>query len=59
MEYADTTIMKFGKYKGCQMSEVPDEYLLYLYENCNLFGGLKKYIEDNLDAIKSNIKVKD
>ena len=55
MEYTDTTIMQFGKYKGCQMSEVPDEYLLYLYDNCNLFGGLKKYIEDKISMLLNQI----
>ena len=46
--------MPFGKYKGQELSEVPDSYLLWLYENGKCFGELRRYIEDNLDAIKEN-----
>lgn len=52
----DNSIMPFGKYKGNKMIDVPADYLLWLYENNKTKGGLKAYIEDNLDVIKDQIK---
>lgn len=46
--------MPFGKYKGTPLGEVPDSYLLWLYENGIQSWPLKSYIEENLDAIKKN-----
>ena len=48
--------MPFGKYKGQPIEDVPDSYLLWLYENGKCFGDFKKYLEENLDAIKENAK---
>lgn len=53
---SDESLMPFGKYKGVRLAEVPDAYLLWIYENNKCSGGLKNYIEDNLEAIKENIK---
>jgi hypothetical protein len=30
------TIMPFGKYYGRELTEIPDSYLIWLVENCNL-----------------------
>ena len=49
-------VMPFGKYKGINFEDVPDSYFLYLYENCNIFGEVKEYILQNLDAIRANVK---
>lgn len=54
----DESIMPFGKYKGEKMANVPADYLLWLYQNSNVFGDLKAYITDNLDVIKSEIELK-
>ena len=54
----DESIMPIGKYKGQKMANVPPEYLLWLYENGNIYGGLKDYIKENLDVIKSEIEYK-
>ena len=43
--------MWFGAHKGKMLSQVPDEYLLFLYNNGKAFGKLAKYIEDNLDVL--------
>ena len=48
----DSSIMPFGKYKGIKLANVPPEYLIWLYENANVYGELKKYIEDNMDVLK-------
>ena len=52
-------IIKFGKYKGKKLKDIPDSYLLFLWgdEGKELYENtpLKKYIRDNLDAIKANI----
>ena len=50
-------IMKFGKFKGKPVEEVPDSYLYFLYHN--RVGGvfqsdLALYLEDNIDAITKN-----
>lgn len=57
----DDSIMPFGKHGGKKMSEVPDAYLLWLWDNFDdrsrrLHAELFAYIEDNLDAIKQNAK---
>ena len=54
----DDSLMPFGKYKGNKMSEVPDHYLMWLWENTDLRDPLKSYIESNLTVIKTNIKRK-
>lgn len=41
---------------GKKMSEVPDEYLLWVYENNKCDPAVKWYVERNIDAIKSNIR---
>lgn len=56
-EFNDESQMPFGKYKGLPLSEVPDEYLLWLYFDTNLKDGpLRRYIVKNLDALESNTK---
>ncbi len=52
----DESAMPFGKYKGEKLVNVPAEYLLYIYENYQLFSDLRQYITDNLDVIKSDIE---
>ena len=52
LNITDDTIMWFGKYKGIKLANVPDEYLLYLYNNNKAYGKLKEYIENNLDNLK-------
>ena len=54
----DDSIITFGKHKGQKLANVPPEYLLWLYENGNIYGELKAYIADNLEVIKSEINYK-
>ena len=51
----DDSLMPIGKYKGEKMANVPPEYLLWLYENGNIYGELKQYIKNNIEVIKSEI----
>jgi len=45
-------VMPFGKYKGKELSEVPNGYLLYLYDRHFLTGWLKEYAENNIQVLK-------
>lgn len=51
----DQSKMPFGKYKGKILAEVPDDYLVYLYDNGLEPGDLRMYIEDSVPAIKNSI----
>jgi uncharacterized protein (DUF3820 family) len=58
LTYNDETALPGGKYKDIPLKDVPDDYLLFIYEN-NYFDrhvGVRKYLEENIDAIKANIK---
>lgn len=55
MIYNDNTIMPFGIYKGKKLVDIPDDYLVWLYNNNKTNPPLKKYIEENLYN-KINIK---
>lgn len=48
-------ILQFGPYKGEDIEDVPDKYLLHLYEQGKTYGKLKAYLDDNIDAIRHNI----
>lgn len=54
----DNSIMPIGKYKGEKLANVPASYLIWLYENSNIYGELRQYIADNLEVIKSEINYK-
>lgn len=54
--YTDETLMPFGKYKGTPLANVPNDYLLWLYENGKTFGAMKDYLQENIEAIRFNIK---
>lgn len=53
----DESIMPFGVHKGKKMANVPAHYLNWLYENNKCYGEVKQYIKDNLDVIKSEMKM--
>lgn len=48
--------MPWGKHKNEKMVNVPAAYLLWLHEQGKCSGDVKKYIEDNMDVLKSEIK---
>jgi uncharacterized protein (DUF3820 family) len=52
----DESIMPFGKYKGEKLANVPAKYLLWLYDQSCNNKELYAYIEENLDALESEVK---
>ena len=51
----DESDMPYGKHKGKKMKDVPDDYLLYIYENQQCSEAVRLYISENMDAIQKNI----
>lgn len=50
-------IIRFGKYKGMELEDVPASYLLYLYEKEIVRNGaIYDYIVKNMDGIKKQIE---
>jgi uncharacterized protein (DUF3820 family) len=54
----DNSIMPYGKYKGRKLADVPADYLLWMYSEGKLFAALEEYVEENMEAIKSNITIR-
>lgn len=54
----DKDKMPFGAYKEKEMQDVPASYLIWLYDNNKCFGGVKKYIEENLETLRLEVKQK-
>ncbi len=55
----DQSIMPFGAHKGKKLANVPASYFIYLWEQATWFSktsDLGKYIEDNLDDLKKELK---
>jgi uncharacterized protein (DUF3820 family) len=48
----DNSIMPYGAHKGKKMANVPDDYLLWCYDQPWCRGEVKKYIEDNFEVKK-------
>jgi len=51
----DTDLMPFGKYKDKAMANVPAKYLLWLWDEGVTHPGVRKYINDNLDALQKEV----
>lgn len=60
---SDESIMPFGMYKGVVMAEVPDSYLLGLYQKLKADNNIypdsmgdrvRQYVAENLDVIEKN-----
>ena len=52
----DESIMPFGKYKGEKMANVPPDYLIWLYDNAKVYGGVKDYIKENMNVLKAELE---
>lgn len=52
-EVTDSTLIPFGRYKGKKrMIDVPAPYLLWLFNQGCYHEGVKKYIINNIDALR-------
>lgn len=56
MDLTDESPMPFGKHKGEKMANVPAEYLLWCYENEKCSSDVSKYIKENYDVLKEEVK---
>lgn len=58
----DKDPMPFGKYKGQMLAGLPDDYLLWLYNDMSKRNvspyaqPLYNYLVENIDAIKKNVE---
>jgi hypothetical protein len=52
----DQNLIQFGPYKGQKMANVPAWYLLKIYDEPWLLANMKKYIDDNRDALEAEKK---
>lgn len=50
----NNSIITFGKHKGEKLSDVPSDYLLYLYRKGIATGALRAYIFDNLGSLEAS-----
>ena len=50
--YDHETTMKYGKYQGSLLSDLPPQYLLWLHENNKAHGAVRQYIVDNISEIR-------
>lgn len=48
----DDSLMPFGKHKGKPLRDVPDGYLLQLYDAKKLSGQLKEYVENRIPVLR-------
>ena len=49
-------IINFGMHKGKHIENVPDEYLLWLYNGDIRDVKLKEYLDNNIEAIKFRVE---
>jgi uncharacterized protein (DUF3820 family) len=52
----DQSIMPWGMHKGKKMANIPARYLLYLYNNGCSDPHVRAYINENLDALRQEVK---
>ena len=43
--FEDNNIMAFGKYKGKPLGEIPDSYIIWMWENTDLKESIKEDTE--------------
>ena len=52
----DNSLMPFGKYKGTKMANIPASYLIWIFENNKCSIEVIKYVRENLDVLKEEVK---
>ncbi len=53
----ENSIMTFGIHKGKKIANVPADYLVWIFENNKVFGGLLWYIRNNYDDLKKEAEL--
>lgn len=48
----NNSLMPFGPFEGKPMLQVPAQHLLHLLEHGKLYGELKKFVLDNIAALR-------
>jgi uncharacterized protein (DUF3820 family) len=56
MPIDDEDVMPWGVHAGKKMQDVPAKYLIWLLETNKCAGDVKKYIQDNLEHLKLEVK---
>lgn len=55
----DDSILHYGqKHRGKKLAEVPDSYLVWLYDNAKISAVLKTYIEENVPLIQAQVRAR-
>jgi len=52
----DNSLIPFGKYTGQKLANVPASYLIWIFENNKCTAEIAKYINENMDVLKEEIK---
>ena len=52
----DETLLKWGKFQGIKMANVPSSYLKWCYDNNYGSADFRGYIESNLNVILKDIE---
>lgn len=55
----DDSPMPWGKYAGTKMGNVPADYLLWLDKQGYALRDVKEYIDENMDALLSEVEEED
>lgn len=56
MPLNDKDPMPWGAHEGKLMQDVPASYLIWLLENNKCAGDVKRYIVENLETLKLEVK---
>jgi uncharacterized protein (DUF3820 family) len=55
----DHSILQYGKkHRGQKLAEVPDSYLVWIYDNAKIPTNLKTYIEESVPLIQAQVRAK-
>jgi hypothetical protein len=52
----DESLMPYGTHKGTAMANVPAAYLIWMYDNNKLIPPLKRYVKDNMEVLRQELK---
>jgi len=47
----DNYLMPYGAHKGKKMANIPDDYLIHMYDQDKLWPNLRDYVKRNWDVL--------